>query len=273
MPVHKVHGDEVLAQVTGGDLRKLQSLDPGEVLLRVGVWIPLAAYARWPVMLPWAVRDLACRGSKSRGIPDYWSSPDDRGYVLDENSFIKGTVRSLAIDAPAGSVLSGAKMAGGFVAAHIWREVNRPVLASKIPLLYSFIPNLVWLPGEVAKLTDYEGGPYQRTLQAMSVAIYRDAKVEPHLQSVVDEAWATLPMPDTAPPALDPHAMNWFVPNESFYRIRRQRTDQVIAALETLGAGRPVLRKVISTRYTAGLPIVDASARSELLNWLKRFTS
>lgn len=273
MPVDKVHGDEVLAQVTGGDLCRLRTLDPEEVLLRVGVWIPLEAYTRWPVMLPWAVRDLACRGSKSRGIPDYWSSPDDRGYVLDENSFIKGTVRSLAIDAPVGSVLSGAKMAGGFVAAHIWREVNRPVLASKIPLLYSFIPNLVWLPGEVAKLTDYEGGPYQRTLQAMSVAIYREAKVEPNLQSVVDEAWATLPMPDTAPPTLDPDAMNWFVPNESFYRIRRQRTDQVIVALETLNTGQPLLRKVISTRYTAGLPIVDISARSELLKWLKRFTS
>ena len=42
------------------------------------------------------------------------------------------------------------------------------------PLAYSFVPNLVWLPSEVAKLTDRQDSFVQRYVQAISTRLYRD---------------------------------------------------------------------------------------------------
>lgn len=239
-----------------------------------GIWLPLDAYAAWPVMLPWSVRDLSCRsGGGVRA--ELWSSPDDRGYCLDDNSFIKGTARSLPVDALGGHFLAGARMGGGFTAAHIWREVGRDVLASRIPLLYSFLPNLVWLPTEVAKLTDYEGGRFQRAAQALSTALYRSAPVAPGLRGVAEEAWSMIGAPEQPDPValecVESVGVNWFRTTPGFFRTRRKRVDEVTRALEALVAGSRLTGKVVSSRYTAGLPLVTPQARDDLLAWLDRF--
>jgi hypothetical protein len=266
-------GAQTLAHFVA-DPSELAGLDPVEVILRTGIWLPQDVYETWPVMLPWSVRDLSCR-SAGGTREELWSSPDPRGYCLDDNSFIKGTARSLTVTAPAGHPLDGAKMAGGFTAAHIWREVGQSVLASRIPLLYSFAPNLVWLPAEVAKLTDYEGQPYQRAAQQLSVALFRDAAVAPGLRAVAEEAWEMIGAPAGSESSV--HAqiqaigMNRFLATPAFFRTRRTRVDAVAGALLAIEHGEPLHKKVVSSRYTAGLPAVAPAARAELQDWLQRF--
>jgi hypothetical protein len=138
------------------------------------------------------------------------------------------------------------------------------------------LPNLVWLPAEVAKLTDYEGGPFQRAAQDLSVALYRNAPVNLAVSAVAEEAWALIGAPDAVDPDIQSRVrqadgVNWFATTSAFFRTRRTRVDQIARALEALERGDRLHAKVVSSRYTAGLPSVDPAARAELLAWLERF--
>jgi hypothetical protein len=44
-------------------------------------------------------------------------------------------------------------MGKGFVASHVWRKLVNGSSAPQHALTNSFIPNLVWLPTQVAKLS------------------------------------------------------------------------------------------------------------------------
>jgi hypothetical protein len=70
------------------------------LILGLGVWLPPAAYERFPLLVPYAVRDAACRGDRRRGIPDQWGAPDSSGRFRDDNSLIKGIPRSLMVTNP-----------------------------------------------------------------------------------------------------------------------------------------------------------------------------
>lgn len=173
---------------------------------------------------------------------------------------------------PKGSHVAGARMGSEFVASHIWRVVNHDQLASRIPLLNSFVPNLVWLPGQVAKLTDREGGIVQQMVQAMAYEIYRRAPVEPYLREIVEEAWAMLPEPTLKPQPFGLEDLNWFETTDGFYRIRSARLASVFDALEAIEQGLPVRgERVVTKRYAAGLPLVQRAARFGLKEFLLRF--
>jgi hypothetical protein len=194
------------------------------------------------------------------------------GYFRDDNSLIKSLPRSLSIRSPRQPHLNGARMATEFVAAHVWRTCNDGGdLASRRPSLNSFVPNLVWLPSQVAKLTDREGSTVQVTLQSLAWALYRNAPVEPWLETVVDEAWSLLPEPAAPLEGFDPEELNWFVSTDRFLSSRRQRLHSVIGALDKLANGQPIDAKVVSARYTAGLPGVSQAARAALRDYLVQF--
>ena len=182
---------------------------------------------------------------------------------------MKGLPRSLSVKTPNGGSLSGARMGSEFVASHVWRKVQHADLASRIPILNSFVPNLVWLPAQVAKLTDREGEVVQKTLQSMSFTIYRHAPVAPHLEDLVEEAWAMMPEPQ--PIDVSDSNINWFEMTGQFFATRSKRLRSVVDALEDIEAGRPLTGKVVTSRYTAGLPEVDRSARLALLALLRRY--
>src|ERR1700675_4401590 len=63
------------------------------LVVALGVWLPPEAYQRYPVLVPYAVRDPKCRGDKRRGDPDQWGAPDVRGRFRDDNSLVKGVPR------------------------------------------------------------------------------------------------------------------------------------------------------------------------------------
>jgi hypothetical protein len=273
-PRRVVHGDDLLYYFFQDLLHsdpELASRMPQLLIMTMGVWLPLEVYERWPVLLPWVVRDPSCRGNRRKGLPDEWSSPDSDGYLRDDNSLIKALPRALTVRGPARSRMSGARLGSEFVASHVWRVVKHDLLASRIPLLNSFVPNLVWLPGQVAKLTDREDGVVQQALQAVAHHIYRDARVRGELREATERAWAMIPEPVVDLQSLDLEALNWFEPTGGFYRTRLKRLRSVIEALEAIEEGAALPSRVVTTRYAAGLPGVASDARAALWGYLKDF--
>ena len=169
------------------------------LVVALGVWLAPAAYARLPILRPYAVRDPDARGNKARQLPDQWGSPTAAGLFRDDNSLIKRIPYSLPIRSLRNAHYAGRHIERGFVAAHVWRVIEGDVLASRDPLTYSFIPNLVWLPTQVAKLTDREGSFAQAYLQAISRKIYEPFPLSSPLRTLVEPIWARLPAPQGNP--------------------------------------------------------------------------
>jgi hypothetical protein len=268
-----IHGDDLIYRFLRDLFTDEKSFgDVARTLLAAtAIWFPPSVYRVLPVLVPFVVRDPTCRGGK--GQPDQWSSPDASGFLRDDNSAIKNIPRALPILAPAQKHLNGRRMATEFVASHVWRvPVDGGALASRRPLLNSFVPNLVWLPSQIAKLTDLEGSTVQRTLQEMAWVRYRHCPVDPHLEEVVEEAWALLPTPATTL-AHDFATWNYFVPSDSFVKSRQARVRSVLEAVQKVLAGDELTTKVISSRYTEGLPAVTPNALSTLEAHLRRFVA
>jgi hypothetical protein len=135
------------------------------------------------------------------------------------------------------------------------------------------VPNVVWLPSEVAKLTDREASFVQSFTQALSVKIYRDVRVDPKVAPIVGDAWAMLPVRDSIPeqglPQLE--SLNFFQPAEGWMKKRLDNIRTVASALDAVANGRPLETKNLSTRYAAGLPALPPSAASSLRDRLLAF--
>ncbi len=270
-----VHGDDLLYRF----FRDLFERDPSQaqqlakdLLEATAIWFPVDLYRDWPILLPWVVRDPTCRGSRSKNILDQWSSPDDAGFMRDDNSMIKSIPRSLTVKGPAGSHLHGARMGTEFVASHVWRVVAHEKLASRLPLLNSFVPNLVWLPSQIAKLSDQEGAPLQQTLQSMSYGLYRHAPVQRRLRPMSEEAWALIPTPSHSVEA-NTAKLDWFEVTERFRSVRAYRLRTVTSAFETLVRGDVLASKVVTTRYTTGITSLAPNVCASMLDYLQRFAS
>jgi len=272
MAQRRVNGDDLLyrffADLFDEDSALASELPP-RMLATMGIWFPLNVYYDWPVLLPWVVRDPHCRGNRKKGIPDSWGSPNAKGFLTDDNSLIKALPKSLSVVTPSASPLSGRRMGSEFVASHVWRNVRHEELASRLPLLNSFVPNLIWLPSQVSKLTDREGSLVQETLQAMAWQIYRNAPVAPHLADVVNEAWNLIPPPErhvSLPP------LNHFEMTPRFFSTRERRLQTVVRALHRLERGQDLDEKVVTSRYSEGLPHVPPAERVALRDYLSRFS-
>jgi hypothetical protein len=234
------------------------------------VWWDPNVYAECPVLLPWAVRDPSCRGNKAKGLPDEWGAPNKDGYFLDDNSLVKGLVKALGVRGPTGSYMAGKRLGQGWVAAHIWRDNEGDVLASRDPLLYTFTPNLVWLPRQIAKLSDVEGGPIQSALKSISYALYRPTNLSGSRHEIAERAWSYLPNQLSAGSQIDLRRLSFFAEPEKTIAMRKRRTKQVIDALTSIDAGSELNQKVVSSRYTEGLSNVSKPSRKKLLWELER---
>lgn len=233
------------------------------------VWWDPKVYAECPVLLPWAVRDPKCRGNKSKALPDEWGAPNASGYFRDDNSLVKGLVKSLEVRGPRGGYMTGRRLGKGWVAAHIWRDNDGDTLASRDPRLYTFVPNLVWLPRQIAKLSDIEGGPVQTALKSISFSLYRNAQASPSRHQVAEQSWGYLSAPPSIS-AVDESRLSFFGGTSETVKARSGRTSEVILALETLEKGGKFGSKVISTRYSDGLPSISPASRQKLLWELRR---
>lgn len=242
------------------------------LIVGLGVWLPPAAYERFPLLVPYAVRDATCRGDKRQGIPDQWGAPDSIGRFRDDNSLIKGIPRSLLVRNPSNRIVNGSHIGTGFVAAHVWRKLTDGSDAPRNEATYSFLPNLVWLPAQLAKLTDREGGFAQTLLQAISLAVYRDVRLSPKLAAVVAPIWRALPVRDEIAQIDVPLDHLNFFDFDPRWLARRWRTLRVVRdAVAAVASGAPTQSKVVSSRYGTGLRALDGATVAQLFATLARY--
>jgi hypothetical protein len=239
---------------------------PRMLILSMSVWFPKSVYKEMPVLLPWVLRDPKCRGKKSKDKviePEQWGAPNSDGYLRDDNTLVKGLPKSLAISSGRYPFVNDRYLGGEFVASHIWRENLSGTLASRIPILNTFVPNLVWLPSQVAKLSDREDGPFQAALKEVSWAVYRDTPLSDRARVVAEKSWSLLPSPTNTPKLLD-EELNWFVATPRFMKTRKAKLAHILEALAQLEDHQPISDKFTPSRYREGLPSVSLSNRQKL---------
>ena len=161
------------------------------LLVRMSIWWSADAYRLMPVMTPWCVRDRSCRYDQG---PEEWGAPREDGYLRDDNSIIKKLPLPVTVTAPPNHPYHG-RCWWGFTACHIWRELPGGAIAGEDPWLYSFMPNLVWLPSWLAPLTDRHESHVQELLQRVSYQRYRRAPVEPAVAAYAEHGWSRLGEP------------------------------------------------------------------------------
>jgi len=234
---HLVDGNHVLYHYLQKDLLIsdiwLFQMLVARLITDLGIWIHPDTYSSIPVLLPHVIRDASCR--KSAGGEEEWGAPDESGHFRDDNSLIKAIGKQLTVSSSASHIYSNRKLGAGFTACHVWRKAERTnQLASRLPTLNSFVPNLVWLPNQVAKLTDREGSFAQSYLQALSWKIYRDMRIEGSRAKYVAEAWSFLRRPEVIPedglPASD--KLSFFEHSPRFVENRIKKLELVVGLLE-----------------------------------------
>lgn len=277
-----IDGSNVLYHLLQKDLYKRDiwffQMLVAKLVTSLGIWFHPSLYQQLPLLRPYAVRDPTCRKRNNPEGIEQWGCPNEQGYFRDDNSLIKGMPASLGITSPLKDLYNGRRIGKGFVASHVWRVVD-PLhsdmeYASRDPWTYSFVPNLVWLPIQVSKLTDREGSFSQIYLQALSAKIYRHAPVSPEMTPFVEEAWSRLPLPEGIPKQGLPEEdeLSFFNDTSSFRLGRLKDIGSVANALEKRTRGQPLEKKVVSSRYAEGLNLLSAEALGALAHALKTYT-
>jgi hypothetical protein len=249
-----------------------------KMIIEMSIWLPLELYRECPVMLPWAVRNPNCRKHTKDGIkyPENWGAPNENGYQMDDNTLIKGIPRSLKVTGNnRGSQLIGKRIGKSFVASHIWREIeNDENLASRIPELNSFVPNLVWLPTQISKLSDIEDGIIQDMLKHATWEIYRDAPVNPNYQEHTEAIWRKLE-PDIGKfksfMKFNPKNLLFFESNEKFIEKRIKITKNALRFIEICCNGCSAPKPKMTGRYAKGLPEISKANLEKLLTEVGKY--
>lgn len=201
MPAERFDGRRVLYHYLNQSLR-VQNDDQDliqDILSRLintlGIWFPVDSYKLLPIALPHVVRDPTCRPRRRRGsvTDDEWGSPNQDGYIRDDNSLVKGLTRSLDVSPASFSPYEKRRLGAGFVAAHVWPKARSGGYSTRNPITNSFWPNLVWLPADLARLTDRADSFAQVFVQALAWKIYRQVGMQKQISQYVEEAWRYLP--------------------------------------------------------------------------------
>jgi hypothetical protein len=243
------------------------------LIVSLGVWLPALAYERYPLLVPYSVRDPKCRGDRRRQVPDAWGEPDAKGQFRDDNSLVKGIPRSLEVENPDNKLLHRKRLGTSFVASHVWRKLVDGRDAPRDRTTYSFVPNLVWLPSQLSKLSDREDSFVQTFLQAISIRIYRGLPLAPAIAQIVEPIWAKLPVRELPPGIELPSVgkLNFFRFDEVWLRRRLRTLATVVGALDLVMDGGNIQTKVVARRYGDGLkrlaPAGIAVLRSELTEY------
>lgn len=272
-PRPAVNGSSLLYPFLQHDLQErdiwLFQMLVSRLVVSLGIWLHPSVYRVLPIAVPFALRHPQSRGDKKLGVPDQWGTPTTFGHFMDDNTLVKNLVKSVPIESPFPH-LDGHRVGTGFVASHVWQldlDGNRTARSAET---YSFLPNVLWLPTEVSRLSD-RAGFTPAFLQALSHKIYRSEPVHPTMRATVDDTWALLPNPETVPPqGLPPTKdLNFFTPSAAWLTRRIDTIELIADALLMTAKGSPPSHKVFSTRYTEGLPTLGRSAARKLGKRLK----
>ncbi len=217
-----------------------------ELVCQYALWLPVDTYRRAPWLAPFAVRRLRNRtDDRAPGTKrDLWGFPDEDGYFADDNSLIKGVVKDLGVNPPESPYRTD-KIGKGLICCHVW-----PATTTN-SLLFSFVPNLVWLPRSLAGYSDahLEGPPHiaHEVLKATATRRYRTCSPELGRARSL-EAWDCLLDTDADASSRDIE----FEAGDRIVSLVHRRVQNMIDFLEaTLADERPPPRR-FSKRYHAG---------------------
>ena len=163
------------------------------------------------------------------------------------------------------------KLANGFVASHIWRKLQiNNAFASTFEKTNSFIPNLVWLPKQISKLTDREGSYAQNLLKAISYQIYFDANQQSDFKK---EIWAELNNPGiNIKYPVDVSKLNYFkIPDTWINKKKNGLLTEIALIKRTIFTGLIANEKVKCSSYLPTLlEKATDDAKQDLITWLDK---
>jgi hypothetical protein len=175
---------------------------------------------------------------------DLWGLPNESGYLTDDNSWIKGLILNRTLS-PETNPYGGSRITRGVVCCHIWSGTTTS------PLLFSFVPNLVWLPKSLARYSDAHSAakphPIHNALKQISLerygSIVRNRRVE--------SAWQLLEPP--TPLMLNHIVQTEIADDGKISDLVKKRVKRMIDFLEATLDPNSEMPQRFSKRYHAGI--------------------
>jgi hypothetical protein len=232
--------------------KKVGSLSEDDIVdlvLKFGVWMSLDSYKKTPWIARYALRTVRDRTDErvAGEKRDLWGLPSTEGYFTDDNSLIKDSYKNMKIIGK-NNPYSGQAISSGFVCCHVWSSTT------KNPLLFSFIPNLIWLPKSLASFTDVLGNkPVHKVhyvLQNVSIQRFRSIEVNTGVADVA-KAWNTLTGNNSNLPKNFDCAE--FLSEPKLSNRVKKRHERLESFLNSALAGPPYNEKRFSARYHLGV--------------------
>lgn len=148
-----------------------------------------------------------------------------------------------------------------WVASHVWMTMKNGYHACQWECANSFIPDLVWLPKQLSKLTDDDGSYAQQFIKHISYLLYRDIPFSGSTKEMIDGIWDELETPGIEPVSkfkLDDlnyfdHKDKWI--NRKKATLHRELTS-IVAILNNHEADVP---EIYNVKYTSTLREVSES--------------
>ena len=232
-----------------------------EIALKFAIWPSVATYIATPWFAPFAIRRSRIRVEPNApGLKrDLWGLPTEDGYFSDDNSLIKGLVLKRPLS-PKTNPYGNAPITRGVVCCHIWAGTT-----SK-PLLFSFLPNLVWLPKSLATYSDAHSSaePHliHHALKQVSIERYRRIRSN----SRVELAWKLLEPP---PPILLSRIIDTEINDDGkIAELVNKRINRMIHFLEATLSPDSAMPHRFSKRYHAGVGIGIDKSVWPIQQWL-----
>jgi len=156
------------------------------LIQNLSIWLKPSFYTKLPHILPYSLRERSSSyGRLKKSEKDNWGSANKNGFVIDDNTDIKDFIRR--------TVVKNSKYYAnhvpytGFIGCHIWENTTSN------PKLFSFIPNLVWLPTPIAGLSDNNKCLFSNLLKKTSLKLYKDKIFQSEkIEKIAFNAWNLL---------------------------------------------------------------------------------
>lgn len=242
-----------------------------QLLLWGGIWFRPETFDAIPVMLPYVIRDSSCRKINPITGKHSWGKSNRNGFLRDDNSLVKAIPRSLKIHS-AISQMDGRIMGNGFVASHVWIKLqNRPEHACEWERTNSFVPNLVWLPNQLSKLTDRDGSYAQQFIQHISGLLYRQRTSS---NQVLSSIWNELKDPGIKPmSSFDLNDLNYFEHDVQWLNRRKASLVKSLVSILAIVNGGTSATHISCSSYAPSLAkAITSMAHSDKAcfeSWIK----
>ena len=236
------------------NLDEVRTAELVDIATEYAIWLPAAEYERAPWLAPYAIRRVRHRTDPRAPGPkrDLWGMPDEQGYFTDDNSLIKAIVKGRSV-MPGDGPYGDSPLGTGLICCHVWAGTTAD------PLLFSFIPNLVWLPKSLAGYSDAHtnADPHElhEVLKVISADRFRSRTVEAG-EARAAAAWGHLPVGTAEPVGV---GVELDIGRRASSLAQKRVTKLINFLTATLALSGPLPPR-FSKRYHAGVgPRIDRS--------------